>query len=280
MISNSCYTQNEVKNEKYVERDIYLKSFDSTLHHAKYYLPADHRDKRLPAVVIGHGSAPSTIDDVGFYTYLAKKLGMAILAYDKRGAGESEGTYESFCVERSEEWFDILAKDMSEFILWMSKQPEIDPGRIGLLGGSQAGWIMPYAAHKNSKVRFIIIGEGIPLSAGEEAYFSNLTGDGFEGSYTISEADDRMKDFDGQKGFDPNTILMEIDAEILWIFGTQDPVIPVDASIRKLRRWKNPKHEIVILENGDHNFMNTQTQVRYDLNEHIRPWLEKIGILD
>jgi hypothetical protein len=50
----------------------------------------------------------------------------------------------------------------------LSKQQGIDPERIGLIGGSQAGWIMPLAASQEPLVRFIIAGAGVPLSAGAE----------------------------------------------------------------------------------------------------------------
>lgn len=38
-----------------------------------------------------------------------------------------------------------------------------------------------------------------------------------------------------KKGFDPRFILKNLDVNTLWIFGTSDPAIPVDASLRVLK---------------------------------------------
>ena len=230
------------------------------------------------AVVIVHGSAPSTHEDVFFYTKMASELGFAVLAYDKRGVGKSQGTYEYFSVSRSVDWFNLLADDVVAAIDWLKRQPELIDSKVGLIGGSQAGWIMPLAAHKSNQVDFMIIGEGVSISAGEEAYFSNLTGDGVADGIPISEADQKLKDFDGFTGFDPRKILEDQQIKTLWFFGTNDPVIPVNASVQALENFSNPNHTIQILPHGDHNFLNTKTGERYDLTTFIRPWLVSIGV--
>ena len=273
---SSCTAQST--DALYSEKHVYVHSSDSLLQHGIFFMPKHQEAKKIPCVVIGHGSAPSTLENVGYYTNLAKRMGFAVLAYDKRGTGQSEGLYESFGVERSQACFDLLSDDMSAFVNWAKAQPEVDTNRIGLLGGSQAGWIMPLTASK-SPVRFIIIGEGTPLSAGEENYFSSLTDDRLDGPLTIAEADKKLQNFKGEKGFDSRAILSKVDASIMWIFGTQDPVIPVDASIRALEKMQNPMHEIVVLKNGNHDFVDVTTNEPYDLLEHIKPWLHQLGVL-
>ena len=139
---------------------------------------------------------------------------------------------------------------------------------------------MPLSASKNPVVDFIITGEGAAVSAGEEAFHSDLTGDGSGNGIPIKEADKKLKMFDGERGFDPRNILENLNAKTLWIFGTMDDVIPVDASIEALNKINNDNFEIIILPNGDHNFYNVETEIRYDLTKYIEPWLIKIGILN
>ncbi|MGE0590314.1 MAG: prolyl oligopeptidase family serine peptidase [Cyclobacteriaceae bacterium] len=266
----SSYNEYEMQNVKIKNGDVELNGV--------YYTPMNHNE-RLASVVIVHGSAPSTYEDVGYYTAVATKLGLAVLAFDKRGVGESAGTYERFTVERSEAWFDLLASDVLAWGRWLRTQPEVDSSKMGLFGGSQAGWIMPLAASQTDIFKFIISGEGVSVSAGEENYFSELTGDGDENGMPIGKADSRMKYFKGPHGFDPRSILKELSIDMLWFFGTSDPVIPVDASLRTLKEINNDRFKIVILPHGDHNFKNVETGERYDLATYVRPWLATSGIL-
>lgn len=264
--------------EDYKKQDLKIASGDITLN-AAYYSPVNGTTTNA-AVVIVHGSAPTTYDDVGLYTDMATKLGMSVLAFDKRGCGESGGVYEYFTVEGSKEWFDLLALDVIACLNWLKNQSEIDAHKIGLLGGSQAGWIMPLVASKDTTASFIISGEGPAISAGEEAFHSDLTGDGSGEGLSIDKADKKLKLFNGEPGFDPKPILKNLSTKILWFFGTKDDVIPVNASIEVLNDMNNKNYKIVILPNGDHNFRNIETGVRYDLTVQIEPWLKQIGILE
>jgi len=168
-----------------------------------YYLPRK-RENKLAAAIIAHGSAPTSHEDVRFYTGLATRLGMAVAAFDKRGVGESGGKFEYFSVARSQGWFTLLASDIVAIATWLKQQPEINAAKIGLLGGSQAGWIMPLAASIDNSFAFIISGEGAAVSTGEEHYFSHLTGDGSPGTLSIKDADKKMANFSGDLGSIPD----------------------------------------------------------------------------
>ncbi len=236
-----------------------------------------------PAMVLGHGSAPTTRNDLGFYKNIALKLGYAVLAYDKRGVGESTGKYERFDVSKSTRVFCSLAKDMSAVTIWLAEQDGINAERIGFLGGSQAGWIMPLAANLGAPVSFIIIGEGVPLSAGEEAahgqYFVEHFGSEASPDIVfrdVNEADEVLEAYDGPAGFDPEAVLASIDTPILWIFGLSDTVIPVLPSLRRLETAiaaGQSNHDIHVFPYGDHNFTNTSDGTRYDLAKIVGPWL-------
>ena len=73
--------------------------------------------------------------------------GIAVLGYDKRGVGESTGDWNIAT-------FEDLAGDAVAAVAYVKTRRDIDASQIGLLGWSQAGWIMPLAAVRAKESRF------------------------------------------------------------------------------------------------------------------------------
>ena len=82
---------------------------------------------------------------------------MAVLGYDKRGVGGSTGDWNTAS-------FDDLAGDVVAAFNYLKTRRDIDAQQIGLLGVSQAGWVMPLAAVRAPDLAFLISvsGAGIP----------------------------------------------------------------------------------------------------------------------
>ncbi|MEM9495745.1 MAG: CocE/NonD family hydrolase [Pseudomonadota bacterium] len=272
--------------ESVIERRVHIEAGDVVLG-ASLYRPSTARGL-LPAIVTAHGSAASTREGVGFYTHRALEMGFAVLSFDKRGVGETSGQHYPFDVESSDQVFNDLASDVAHAVRWFATQDGIDASRIGLFGGSQAGWIMPLAASKEPIVSFIVIGEGVPLSAGREnaheKYLMARGGvDGDVSPVLIAAADAFIAAFDGVEGYDPEPVLLALDIPVLWIFGLRDAVIPVLPSIARLERLirdGKANNDVVVLPFGDHSFNNLATGERYDLVDVIEPWLRKHAIID
>lgn len=239
----------------------------------------------LPGIVIVHGSGQTDRRITRYYTFRAFEMGFAVLAFDKRGVGESTGEYKLFDVKSSEATFNELSNDVAHSVRWLAQQPGIDVNRIGLFGGSQAGWIMPLAASKEPLVKFIIAGEGPVVTAGEEQRHGVVGGDGSRkwSAKNVQKADDALNNYTGNPGFDPMPILEKLNVPTLWIFGKHDDVIPVNASIDRLENLiQNGKtnNYIHIFPFGNHNFMNTETDEWYDVKSVSENWLKNIGILN
>lgn len=259
---------------------------------ATLYRPAGASGE-LPAIVTAHGSAATTRDGVGFYTNAALAMGFAVLSFDKRGTGESTGEYERFSVDTSDRVFHDLAWDVAHSVQWLAGQDGIDETRIGLFGGSQAGWIMPLAdsllrENTGIGIGFIIIGEGVSVSAGAEAAHEAALMQSVGARDTITRTDMLTAEaaaiaFTGEPGFDPAPVLDDSDTPTLWFFGLSDGVIPVLPSIDLIgARIENGEthHTVHILPFGDHNFTNTVTGERYDIAAISRDWLVSIGVLE
>ena len=112
-----------------------------------------------PAVVIGHGSGPQSRH--GFYARIRfmadayARRGIAVLAYDKQGVGDSKGDWQT-------QGLGALAEDVAAGLRYLQTRPDIDPNRLGLSGASQAGLVLPRAASLFPGLRFIQLRVGSP----------------------------------------------------------------------------------------------------------------------
>lgn len=245
-------------------------------------------EKPIPAVVIVHGSGPTTRDMTTFWTNSALRAGgIAVLVYDKRGTGQSTGTYPEWNIATTPKMFSDLSSDAEHAIRWLARQPGIDATRLGLVGGSQAGWIMPLAASRERLIRFLFIGEGVPLPAGIEEIHSTYLdavaryGEGRPTLRQMAAADVLAEDYVGERGYDPASVLGSLDIPVMWTFGLYDEAIPMRLSIDRLgqlRKQGRGNFDVHLFPFGDHNFYDVFSGERYDLAAVIRGWLDRIGI--
>jgi uncharacterized protein len=119
--------------------------------------PAPHA-----AVVLLHGSGPQERDL--FMARWFAEQGVAALAYDKRGVGESAGDFNQVP-------FMKLADDGIAAIAFLQTRADIDRHKIGVWGLSQGGWLGPLAASRSSDVAFVIAVSGPGVSPGEQMIF-------------------------------------------------------------------------------------------------------------
>ena len=114
---------------------------------------------RHPAVILVHGSGAENRDFILPFARFLVRRGMAVFGYDKRGVGESTGDWKTAS-------FEVLAGDASAAFDYLRGRSDIDPAQIGLLGVSQAGWVMPLAAVRAKDLAFLvsISGAGIPAA--------------------------------------------------------------------------------------------------------------------
>ncbi len=195
-----------------------------------YRLDLPARTGRVPAVVFGHGSGRQDKDSCRFLADGFLSRGFATLCYDKRGVGESSGSFVFVGAKDSILVFDDLGSDLAAGVEFLKSHPEIDPARIGLAGVSQAGWIVPVAAAK-SKPAFMILLVGPTVSVGVENFYSRVVE---HGSATVEEGYRQMPSFRGFHGFDPQPVLEKLDVPGLWLLGGDDRSIPTPETVRIL----------------------------------------------
>ena len=187
----------------------------------------------FPAIVAGHGSGKTTRQDLAWFAGQWTRLGFAVLRFDKRGVGESTGTYVFVGTKDSPEVFPQLAGDMVAGVRFLRTRPEIDPRRIGLAGWSQAGWIIPYAARELGDVAFMALFSGPVCTVGQEMFYSDLVEDNT--TRPIDDANRLMPTFKGPPGYDPVPVLQGVNTPALWLLGLGDRSIPVETTLTNLK---------------------------------------------
>jgi uncharacterized protein len=117
-----------------VERNTRFMS-DGVSLHGKLVLPVGGSARALAVWIEGSNNNPSTDDSV--WPYELARRGVAVFVYDKRGTGASTGAPSSD--------FHVRARDTAAAL---GEARRLAPGirRVGVIGGSQGGWVAPITA--------------------------------------------------------------------------------------------------------------------------------------
>jgi pimeloyl-ACP methyl ester carboxylesterase len=200
--------------------------------------------KTVAAVVIVHGSDPVK-RDMDFAKRLAKE-GIAVLTYDKRGVGESGGVYVGPSVGTNNidtTNLDVLSHDASAAVNTFRTYLKDKKTPIGLVGFSQAGWIIPIAASKNPQIEFMVLFSCPTITTLEQLRFQFYTNgnNNFWENHTESDAREHTKNDPDRYQFvatDPKISLNTLSIPGLWLFGEKDIQIPVKLCMEQLNTLK------------------------------------------
>ena len=237
-----------------------------------------------PAVAWVHGSGQTTRAYLPDLQALLLRSGVAVLAYDKRGIGQSGGDYPG--ESPTDFAIDALAQDAAAAVRFLASRPEIDPARVGFAGHSQAGWIIPLAASLEPAARFAVVFSGPAVTADENDTYQHLTGQG-ETPPTLSpqEVDAQVLE-QGPGGVDPIPWIRALRIPVLWLYGGLDQHIPPRLSAQRLapiaaepgrdftiETFAHANHALVETETGLTSEMLRSNAFAPGLFERVRDWL-------
>jgi alpha/beta superfamily hydrolase len=127
----------------------------------------------FPVAIMITGSGPQNRDEelMGHKPFLVisdwlTRNGIAVLRYDDRGVGKSQGNYASATSAD-------LATDADAAFNFLKNNPKINPKAIGLIGHSEGGLIAPILASSNHDIAFIVSLAG-PGVTGEQILVRQL----------------------------------------------------------------------------------------------------------
>ncbi|TKC05579.1 alpha/beta hydrolase [Pedobacter polaris] len=239
------------------------------------------------AVILVHGSGQE-IRMVKMASFLAEN-GIAVLTYDKRGVGKSGGVYAGPEVGTNNidsSNLTLLALDASAASNTLLAHLPAVHGPLGLMGFSQAGWVIPIAAKTNRNVNFMVLFSGPVVTTLEQLRFQFYTNGNskFWETHTEAEAREHIRnDADKYKfiGTDPNDVLTKLSIPGLWIFGGKDIQIPVGLSIEHLNTLKalGKPYEYQLFPDLGHNTASSKSQetlkaaIKWikSINGHVKP---------
>jgi dienelactone hydrolase len=213
----------------------------------------------FPAIMSLHGSEPGTKDNFGsqqMSAFMASQ-GIAVLTYDKRGVGGSEGSYVEAATERN---LNLIAQDAIAGVEYLKSRPEVQADRIGLTGFSQAGWVIPLAASQSKDIAYFIILSGPVTSVGHEDLFSTYTNDGESANNYSQEVIAKRLADTPHSGFDSTPLIADLDQLGLWIWGDQDKSLPSfesESNLKAIIAGGKSNFNYVMLANADHNLQQT-----------------------
>ncbi len=119
------------------------------------------KEGKFPAVILISGSGQQNRDSeiLGHKPFLIiadylTRNGIAVLRYDDRGAGKSEGDFNSSTSGN-------FANDAKAAIAFLKNRKEINSKKIGVIGHSEGGMIAPMLAAEDKNIAFIVLLAGL-----------------------------------------------------------------------------------------------------------------------
>ena len=226
------------------------------------------------SVVVVHGSGQET--RMTEFAELLANNGISVLTYDKRGVGKSGGGYAGPEVGTNNVDslnINLLAKDARAALNKIKNYSNGTP--IGLLGFSQAGWIIPIAANNNPLVNFMVLFSCPTITSLEQLRFQFYTNGNtdFWVNHTEEDTRNHIKNDSDRYQFistDPKVALRNISAPSLWLFGEKDIQIPVKLCIEQINTLKSEgkPFEYTLFSNLGHNtaFTDDKSPVENAIN--------------
>jgi dienelactone hydrolase len=219
------------------------------------YLPKTQG--RHPAVVWLHGSGEEPRLRYGPLVAAYINDGIAFFTYDKRGVGESEGE----CCPDVDGHFNLVTADAVGAVEAARFYSGIDPGQVGFLGASAAGWVAPRAAETSGHVAFLAIASPGVLQHSIVAHYEEFAGGSESSEPRPSEAQiaQKLKTFP-QEGFDPKPYLQRLAVPALWLFGGADrniPPVQSVAALRSISKTYDKDWKIIVYSGAGHGLFDT-----------------------
>jgi len=193
-----------------------------------------------PLVIASHGLFSSKESDK--FTMLGERFsqeGIALLRYDHRGCGESEG-------DIGETTPSSRLQDLDSIFAFTLKHPLVDGRRIGLLGSSMGGFISIFKAASDPRVKALCLWATPAELRGKEA--------------SDPPPPLRREFFEDALRYDSLKMIEKV-RNCLILHGREDELVPLSQAERLYQAAGEPKR-LFVFEGGDHRFSDPDDRRR------------------
>ena len=238
---------------------IEFPTFDERHIAAWYYRPTmTPANQAVPVVVIVHGGPESQYRPS--FSFLAQYLahnGYAVLAPNVRGSTGYGKTYSH--LDDVERRMDSVA-DLAHAARWLQQQPEIDPQRIVVYGGSYGGF-MVLAALTNYPNLWAAGVDIVGIS--DFVTFLENTSD-YRRAHREAEYGSLARDRDFLKSIAPMNHIDNITAPLMVIHGANDPRVPLGEAQQLVGalQQRNVPVEFLVFDDEGHGIVKLKNKLQ------------------
>ena len=131
------YLINPSEKKVYLSEEVSFQASDSINLSGTFYTPMNQNGPFRVVILIHEFGADRHQWDSFINDFINRDF--AVLSYDMRGFGKSEN------VPKNEDYYDTLLRDAEGAVTWLNKNPNVIPGKIGVVG-AQLGGTIAYAS--------------------------------------------------------------------------------------------------------------------------------------
>ncbi|MBN8610916.1 MAG: alpha/beta fold hydrolase [Deltaproteobacteria bacterium] len=252
---------------------IHYPSFDQRQIPAFYYRPRTApAGARMPVVIQIHGG-PEAQARPWFYPlvqYLAAEAGIAVITPNVRG---SDGYGKSYLALDDGRLREDSVRDIGALLDWIGTQPELDPSRVAVFGGSYGGYmVLASLVHFGDRLRagvdIVGIANFVTFLENTASYRRDLRrveyGD---------ESNPEMRTF--LAGISPVTHVDRIQSALFVAHGANDPRVPAAEAEQIVSAVRGGGHDVwyMLARDEGHGFLRKSNRDRF--NELSAMFLEQ-----
>ncbi len=230
-------------------------------------LPGETDD--APIAIFVHGDGPQdrfSSDGYLVQMHLLLEAGIGVYSWDKPGVGESEGNW----LHQS---MSDRAREADAALRTIQQLDHVNAFKVGFLGFSQAGWVVPEAVRPGSTAAFAILVGGAVNWEEQGAYYGRQRRAQEIPSASMSA--ERSAFVERNRGADGRAALAKVSVPFLALFGSGDLNVDPVADSETYRQIVVPlrrENKVVVVPEATHGLLRAPL-FNYQLVSQWPDWL-------
>lgn len=230
---------------------------------------------RPPVALFVHGDgAQDRFSSDGYLIpmRLLLEAGIGVFSWDKPGVGKSEGNW------LHQSMYDRAGEAVAA-LRAIQQLDYVDATRVGFLGFSQAGWVVPEAVGPGSTAAFAILVGGAVNWEEQGAYYGRQRQAREIPRVTMSA--ERLAFVERNREADARAALAKVDVPLLAIFGAEDLNVDPVADSEIYRQLAGPlraENEVVVVPQATHGLLRAPL-FNYQLVSQWPDWLPAVFVM-